>query len=206
MKTVAYLLASSNREEIRAQRQVILEFVHKEQMRISRFIEIPITSLLPTKGRKFNRLLSHVEPGDTLIVSHLSQIGWSLAEIVKTVDRLINREIRFVAVKEGIDLNGKPSVQSEVIVTMFGMLAEIGRDLVSRRTKEALAIAKRKGRIGGRPEALNTPQQKLAVKLYQEDRHSIKEICQIMDISKTTLYSYLKKANSELKNPPKFCL
>lgn len=145
MKTVAYLLTSFDREEIRKQKQTILEFAVGEQLTISRFIEIPISSPLPTKGRKLNRLLSHVESGDILIVSRLSQIGWSLSEIVKTVDMLIKKEVRFVAVEEGIDLNGKPSTQSQVIAAMFGMLAEIGHRLVSRHTKEALAVAKRKG-------------------------------------------------------------
>ena len=110
-------------------------------------------------------------------------------------------DVRFVAIKEEMDLNGKPSTQSQVIAMMFGMLAEIGRELISERTKEALVIARRSGRIGGRPTALNPQQQELAVKFYQEGKHSIHKICQMMGISKPTLYSYLKKANSTLKNP-----
>lgn len=192
MKTVAYLLVSSEKREVEKQKQIILKFAHDAQIRISRFVEIPISSSEKTKGRKLNRLLSHVESGDTLVVSSLSQIGFSLAEIVKTVDTLINREIRFIAIEEKIELNGEPSFKSQVIAETFGQLAEIGQQLISRRTKQALTIARRKGRIGGRPPALNQKQQQFAVTLYQQDTYSIKEICQMLKISKPTLYSYLK--------------
>ena len=55
-------------------------------------------------------------------------------------------------------------------------------------------MARKNGRIGGRPPALNENQQRLALTLYQESKHSIQEICQMLDISKTTLYTYLNKA------------
>lgn len=194
MKTVAYQIVSSDREENQRHKQIILKFAHDTQTPISRFIEIPISSSTKTKGRKLNRLLSHVSEGDTLVVSSLSQIGFSLAEIVKTVDTLINREIRLVAIQEDIDLNGQLCFKSQVIAETFGDLAKISQQLVSRRTKEALAIARRKGRIGGRPPALNQKQQQFAITLYQEGKHSVKEICQMLHISKTTFYSYLNKA------------
>jgi len=71
--------------------------------------------------------------------------------------------------------------------------------LISERTKAGLAAAKARGRLGGRPQVLNDKQQEVAVKLYQEGEHTIREICQIIGISKTTLYNYLKKANQSLK-------
>jgi DNA invertase Pin-like site-specific DNA recombinase len=85
------------------------------------------------------------------------------------------------------------------MATMFGMLAEIGHQIVSRHTKEALALAKRRGRIGGRP-ALSPQQQDLAVKFYQQGEHAVWEICQMLGISKTTLYSYINKANVPLRS------
>jgi DNA invertase Pin-like site-specific DNA recombinase len=196
MKTVAYLLVSCEKRELEKQKQLILKFAHDVQIRISRFVEIPISSSQKTKGRKLNRVLSLVSSGDMLVVSSLSQIGFSLAEIVKTVDTLINREIRFVAIEEKIDLNGEPSFRSQVIAETFGQLASIGQQLISRRTKQALTIARRKGRVGGRPPALNQEQQQFAVKLYQEGNHSIKQICHMFQISKPTLYSYLNKVKS----------
>ena len=78
-----------------------------------------------TIAQKNNPLLSHVESADILIVTHLSQIGGSLAEVVKTVDGFIKKRIRFVSLKENIDLNGKRSTQSQAVATIFGALAEI---------------------------------------------------------------------------------
>ncbi len=130
MKTVAYLLASEDQLEIQKQKQAISEFAKRKQMSISRFIEIPIASIDQKNPSKRNRLLHHVESGDTLIVSQLSDVGWSLAEIVKTVDTLVNKQVRFVAIREAMDLNGEPCVESQVMVEMFRTLAEIGHQLV----------------------------------------------------------------------------
>lgn len=202
MKTVAYLSASKDRQDIRKQKLSILEFVKREQISISRFIEMPISSKT-TKENKIELLLGQLSPKDTLIVSDLSRIGWSLREIVKTVDLLLKNGIRFVAIKENIDINNeKQDLRSQVMVETFGLFAEIEHQLVSQRTKEALAVAKAKGRLGGRPPALNPQQQELAIKLYKEGKLRVKEICQMMGISKPTLYSYLKKASSKLKFEP----
>lgn len=114
---------------------------------------------------------------------------------------LLKRGIRFVAIKEGIELNKeKQDLQSQVMVRMFGLFAEIEHELISQRTKEALAVARAKGRLGGRPPALNPQQQELAVKLYKEGKLRVKEICQMMGISKPTLYNYLKKRTQSTRN------
>ena len=113
MKTVAYLLASKDRLEIQKQKQAISEFAKRKQMSI------------PSKR---NRLLHHVESGDTLIISQLSDVGGALAEIVKTVDTLVNKQVRFVATREAMDLNGESCVTSQVMAEMFRVLAEIKLD------------------------------------------------------------------------------
>jgi DNA invertase Pin-like site-specific DNA recombinase len=122
-----------------------------------------------------------------------------LSEVVKTVDWLVKKGIRFVALKENIDLFGLPSTQSQAIATIFGALAEIERQWALQTTRKALTIAKRRGRGGGRPPALNTEQRQSAIKLYHDGKHSVKEICQIMGISRATFYRYLSFANAKLK-------
>ena len=112
MKTVAYMNAGPDIEETREQKKAILEFAKREQLPISRFIEVCISCIEVTKAPKVNRLLNHIESGDILIVTDLSQIGGSLSKVVKTVDWFVKNGIRFVALKENIDLNGKPSAQS----------------------------------------------------------------------------------------------
>ena len=75
-----------------------------------------------------------------------------MIEIITTVDTLVKKKIRFLAVKEGIRLNGAQDLQTKVMVTMFGLFAEIERDLISIRTNEALAAARASGKQLGRPK------------------------------------------------------
>jgi len=135
MKIVAYLSASKDRQDIRKQKQDILAFARREQISISCFIEVPISSKT-TQERKIDLILSQLSSKDTLVVSELSRIGWSLREIVKTVDLLLKNEIRFVAIKENIAINNeKKDLRSQVMVEIFGLFAEIEHQLVSQRAK-----------------------------------------------------------------------
>ena len=152
MKTIAYLRVSKDTQDVKNQKLAILEFAIKESIKINDFMEITASSRKSTKERRINILLEQLSPGDTIIVSELSRMGRSVAEIITTIDTLINREIRLLSVKEGICLDGEQSLQSKVMVTMFSLFAEIERELISMRTKEALAAAKAKGKKLGRPK------------------------------------------------------
>ena len=152
MKTVAYLRVSKDSQDVNNQRLAILEFARKEKMEVDDFVEITVSSRKSTKERKIDQLLEQLDTGDILIVSELSRMGRSVGEIITTVDTLVKRKIRFIAVKEGIRLNGSQDMQTKVMVTMFSLFAEIERDLISMRTKEGLAAAKASGKKLGRPK------------------------------------------------------
>ena len=77
---------------------------------------------------------------------------------------------------------------------LFGALAEFEKNLINERSKAGLNAARARGKLGGRPTALDRNQQELTVKLYNERQHSIAEICQMMSISKPTLYKYVAAA------------
>lgn len=85
------------------------------------------------------------------MVSELSRLGRSVGQIIKIVDTLIKNNVRFVAVKESIKIHGKQNIQTKTMITMFGLFAEIERDLISERTKQGLQAARAKGTILGRP-------------------------------------------------------
>ena len=97
-------------------------------------------------------MLENLGSGDLLLVSELSRLGRSVGQIIQIVDTLIKQRVRFVAVKESIKINGKQDIQTKTMITMFGLFAEIERDLISERTKQGLLAAKEKGRILGRPK------------------------------------------------------
>jgi DNA invertase Pin-like site-specific DNA recombinase len=85
-------------------------------------------------------------------VSELSRLGRSLGQVIHIVDELVKRKIRFTAIKEGIHFEGKQDLQTKVMVALFGLFAEVERDLISERTLEGLASARAKGRLLGRPK------------------------------------------------------
>lgn len=148
MKTVAYFKTSNDRQEVREQRQTIVEFAQREGIALSQFIEMPAFG----GEKRIDQLIGHLESGDTLIVSELSRIGRSVGQIVRIVDALIKAKIRFIAVKENIRLDEEPNSQTQAMVMMFGLLADIDRELVSINTKEGLSSARRKGKKLGRPK------------------------------------------------------
>ena len=100
-----------------------------------------------------DELLSVLNEGDLLIVSELSRLGRSVGQVVAMVDTLIKNKVKFVAIKENINLNGdrNQDMQTKVMITMFSLFAEIERDLISERTKAGLAAARAKGVLLGRP-------------------------------------------------------
>ncbi|MDR3566557.1 MAG: recombinase family protein [Syntrophobacteraceae bacterium] len=124
---------------------------NKEKITVEDFIAIEISSRRTMKERRIEELLERLDAGDTLIVSELSRLGRSLGEIIQIVDSLSKKQIRFIAVKQGLTVNGEGDIQTKVMVTMFGLFAEIERDLPSERTKMGLENAKAKGEKLGRP-------------------------------------------------------
>ena len=79
--------------------------------------------------------------GDRLLASELSRLGRSLGQVIQIVDTLVHRNIRFIAIKEGIEFDGQQDLQTKVMIALFGLFAEVERDLISERTKEGLAAA-----------------------------------------------------------------
>ena len=154
MQTIAYLRVSKDSQDVKNQRLAIHDFAQKEGITVDDFIETIASSRKSPKERKIDALLERLQEGDTLIVSELSRMGRSVGEIITMVDELVQRKIRFIAIKEGIRLNGTQDMQSKVTVTLFSLFAEIERDLISQRTKEGLAVARAKGKQLGRPKGI----------------------------------------------------
>jgi DNA invertase Pin-like site-specific DNA recombinase len=151
MATIAYLRVSKDTQDVKNQRLAILEFARREQFEVDSFIEIAASSRRSAEEQKIELLFERLSPSDTLIVSELSRLGRSVGEIITTIDSLIKEKVRLLAVREGIRRNGKHDLQIKVMVSMSGLFADIERELISMRTKEALAAAKASGRTLGRP-------------------------------------------------------
>jgi DNA invertase Pin-like site-specific DNA recombinase len=196
MTILAYLRVSKDTQDTKNQRLAILEFARAERMEVQEFLELYVSSRRSAKERKVDLLLARLAPGDTLLVSELSRLGRSVGEIITTVDTLMQRQIRVFALKEGLRLTGAHDLQTTVIVTMFGLFAEIERTLLSLRTKEALAAAKAAGKRLGRPRgALGKSKldgRKAEITTLLALRVSKASIAKITGVDRATLYHFLR--------------
>ena len=151
---IGYVRVSTTdkRQTVENQKLAISEFCRARKLHVDDWIEANASSRRDTKQRRIDELLDRLKSGDTLIVSELSRLARSVGQIAILVDTLLRNEVRVICIKEGIDLNGAQNMQSKVMVTMFSLLAEIERDLLSERTKQGLRRTKAQGKLLGRPK------------------------------------------------------
>jgi DNA invertase Pin-like site-specific DNA recombinase len=127
--------------------------------------------------------------GDVMVVWRLDRLGRSLRNLIELIGALEERKVGFRSLQESMDTS---SSGGKLIFHVFGALAEFERNLIRERTNAGLSAARARGRKGGRPKRLNDQRRKLAVQLYRDGKHSVDEVCQMMGISKPTLYSYVR--------------
>ena len=124
MKTVAYLRVSTRSQDLANQKLAILEFSQKRRFPIDQFIESRISSRKSPLERRIDEMLGTLEPGDRLLVSELSRLGRSLSQVIQIVETLVRRKIRFIAIKEAIEFDGKQDLRTKVMIALFGLFAD----------------------------------------------------------------------------------
>ena len=137
-------------------------------------------------------LMTALRAGDTVVIWRLDRLGRSLKNLIELVEKFETAKVGLCSLQENIDTT---TSGGRLVFHLFGALAEFERNLIRERTQAGMAAARVRGRMGGRPKRLDPAKLALALRLHHEDKHTIKEICQMMGISKSTLYNYLAKAN-----------
>ena len=128
-----------------------------------------------------------VRAGDTVIVESLSRLGRSTKDLLNLVDEFDKADVQIVSLKESIDTK---TPTGKLLLTVLSAIAQFERDLTVQRTTEGLAAARARGRKGGRPKT-NQKSIDKAIKLYETQTHSIREIVALTGISQATLYRRL---------------
>ena len=192
--TYAYIRVSTDRQTLENQRFEIINYCRSENLHVDFWIQETVSGTLETTERKLGELLKQVRKGDVIICAELSRLGRSLFMIMNILNICLKKECRVWTVKERYRLG--EDIQSKVLAFTFGLAAEIERQLISTRTREALARKKAEGVALGRPKGSTTVMNKLdrhrdVILLLLNSRRPVAAIARDIGCSRTTLYHWL---------------
>jgi DNA invertase Pin-like site-specific DNA recombinase len=201
-KVTGYCRVSTEKQELQRQKYEILEYANKQNLKVNKFILAKVGSKKSEAKRGIDKLKALAEAGkiDIILFSELSRFGRSVGEIARLVKTFVSDygvELHFI--KENMVLRkGQSNISSKVTLTMFSLLAEIERDLISERTKSALAARKKAGVILGRPKLKSKLDNKEdEIKAMIEMSIKQKAIAKKCDCTEATLSNWLKRKRKE---------
>ena len=198
---IGYIRVSTGKQHPENQQDEITRYAKENNMVVDRWVTEIVSGKKEVKGRKLGRTISMMKRGDTLIVSEVSRLSRNLTDIMTIMGNCLKKGINIYTVKERYRFDD--SINSKILCFAFGLVAEIERNLISLRTKEALALRKSEGVVLGRPTGSCTKQQILydneaEVLRMLASGHTAREICRRFKVSKDTWYRYWKQRNAEL--------
>ncbi|GAP16136.1 site-specific recombinases, DNA invertase Pin homologs [Longilinea arvoryzae] len=189
-----YIRVSSDKQTVENQRFEISNFAQKNNLLIDSWIEETISGTKGYDKRALGKLLREVEKDDLIICAELSRLGRNLFMIMEILYICMNKECKVWTIKDNYRLGN--DIQSKVLAFAFGLSAEIERDLISQRTKEALARKKAEGVILGRPKGKKTEKLKLsgneiAIRDMLSKGVSKSEIARIFNVNRMTVATFI---------------
>ena len=195
-----YIRVSSDKQTVENQRFEINNFCTKENLQIDGWIEETISGTKNYDKRELGRLLKKVQKDDLIICAELSRLGRSLFMIMEILSLCMKKECRVWTIKDNYRLGD--DIQSKVLAFAFGLSAEIERNLISQRTKEALAMRMAQGIHIGRKYGSKNSVYKLTgkeelVKEMLANGTSKAAIAQKLHVDRTTLWRFLKQTDVE---------
>lgn len=149
-KALGYIRVSTDKQDLKKQKHLLLEHSQKAQILISEFIEIEVSSRKTKKERRVEELMQKLEPGDTLIVAELSRLGRNMLETLNIINSLAENNIKIIFVRQP-ELS-TVGLHSKLLLAIYSYFAEAERDYISVRTKQGLEAAKAQGKLLGRPK------------------------------------------------------
>lgn len=193
--TYGYIRVSSDKQTVENQRYEINTFCRAQDLKIDGWIEETISGTKTPDKRKLGALLGHVTAGDLIICSELSRLGRSLYMIMDILAYCMGKEVRVWTIKDNFRLGD--DIQSKVLAFAFGLSAEIERNLISQRTREALARKRAEGVKLGRPKGAVGKHTKLSghehvIQVLLEQGASYAEIARIFHVDRSTLVRFCR--------------
>lgn len=191
-----YIRVSSDKQTVENQRFEILKFCQKQNMAVNDWIEETISGTKAYSKRALGGLLAHVSDGDLIICSEISRLGRNLFMIMEILNICMTKGCRVWTIKDNYRLGD--DIQSKILAFAFGLSAEIERNMISQRTKEALARKKSEGMVLGRPVGRKSTRLKLTgrgeeIKAMLSDGLTQCEVAKRLGVNRNTLAAYLKQ-------------
>jgi DNA invertase Pin-like site-specific DNA recombinase len=195
-----YIRVSTDKQTVENQRFEISNFAKRNNLMIDGWIEETISGTKNYDKRKLGKLLKKVGKDDIIICAELSRLGRNLFMIMEILNICMNRECKVWTIKDNYRLG--EDIQSKVLAFAFGLSAEIERNLISQRTKEALARKKAEGVVLGRPKGRKADHLKLtgkekSIKDLLDQNVSQTKIAKIFKVNRNTLALFLRRNRIE---------
>jgi len=202
MTVYGYIRVSTDKQDTDNQRYEILKYANSKKLGNVELIEETVSGRKSWKDRKIGELLPKLKKGDVLLITELSRLGRSMLEIMELLSILLRKGVELHVVKNNQVL--KDDLHSKVFAMAFSIAAEIERELISQRTKEALARRKAEGKPLGRPKgsySSKLDQYRPQIEEFLSKGVSISSIAKIIGVPYTTLWGYLKRRNMAKYRP-----
>ena len=195
-----YIRVSTDKQTVENQRFEIEKFCERENLKIEGWIEETISGTKNYTKRQLGKLLDKVVKDDLIICTELSRLGRNLFMIMEILNICMTKEARVWTIKDNYRLGD--DIQSKVLAFAFGLSAEIERNLISQRTREALARRRQEGVVLGRPKGAKTSEEKhplhkkkTLIRALLEEGVSQREIARICKTNRNTLSRFIHSRN-----------
>jgi len=190
-----YIRVSTDKQTVENQRFEITEYAKKSNLPIDQWIEETVSGTISPDKRNLGKLIQMAKSKDVIICSELSRLGRNIFMIMSILNRLMEMNVSVYTVKEGYRLGD--DLTSKVLAFAFSISAEIERELISQRTKEALLRKKAEGGVLGHPKGKRNSHVKLTGREEEIRRllsfgYSKEQISKELKVCPATLYNFLK--------------
>ena len=190
-----YIRVSTDKQTVENQRFEIERFCEREGMSIDQWIEETISGTKEPEKRKLGGVLKKMRKGDVLVCAELSRLGRSLLMIMAILNHCMKKDVQVWTIKDNYRLGS--DISSKVLAFAFGLSAEIERNLISQRTKEALARKRAEGVVLGRPKGSKNARLKLTgreekIRVLLSCGLSKTKIASLLHVHRLTLAGFLR--------------
>jgi len=197
MANFAYLRVSTNKQDTENQKLSVLDYCNRHHLVPVKYIEDTSSGKLHWQNRPIGNILEKANSDDHIIVAEVSRLGRSTLQVLEILEHAATKKVSVHIAKSNMVMDG--SMQSTITATILGLAAQIEREFISTRTKEALSQRKAKGIKLGRPKGqastLKLDTEKDHIISYLKKGVSKRSIARIIECSPATLYAWLKRRN-----------